>query len=121
METNYVKQAYEAALKAGLCDNKTEFAQLVGFDRSNIFRAEKQGPSPRLVIRIEKILNEHGIVLNGSNAVAVTQNNTEEAQPIATDPLLAELTAAREMYDKHLTEVLRQNSQLIQIIAQKNG
>ncbi len=115
---DFIERAYRAALSAGLCHNRSQFAELVGFNRSSLYRIKE--PQPKTIMLIEKILADHGVVIGGNNTGIVQTGDTataqQELQQTTADRLLSEMQAQREMYDRHLAEVLRQNSQLIQII-----
>lgn len=119
METksNFIQMAYEAALKAGLCHNKSQFAELVKLNRSALYAIDD--PSPKTITLVEKILAEHGVFINESN-VQVGDNNTSDSPQVPQDEshlaFLKEITAAREMYDRHISKVLEQNSELLQIL-----
>lgn len=124
MENNYIKDAFDAARSAGYCFNQKQFAEFLGIDRGTINRALKGKPSEKLVLKVEKILTTHGVIVGGNNnGTAIGEQHAtpapqepQEPQPSTADRLLQEMQAQREMYDRHIAEVLRQNSQLIQII-----
>ena len=114
METNdnFFDKAFMAAKKAGIIHNRKDFARLVGVDRTTLYR---QNVSSKTIQFVEKILNEHGVFLNGDGN-EVTQNNTPETETTSA-ALIAEMQAQREMYDKHLSEALR----IISKLTDKNG
>lgn len=115
----FIKAAFEAARRAGLCYNQKQFGDLLGIDRSAVTRALNGEPSEKMVLKIEKILADHGVVIDSNTGIVQTGDNStaqQEPQLSTADRLLNEMQAQREMYDRHLAEVLRQNSQLIQII-----
>lgn len=134
METIKEKQKrandlYNIARLAGVCKTQREFADFLGINENTIGRALKGGEkylTENFFARIENAFNEAGISINGDNTAPVNNqqgegltNTQEQTQPL--DKLIEEMRAQREMYDRQFTEVLKQNTQLINIIARNNG
>ena len=117
-QDDFVQKAYLAALNAGLCHNRSQFAELVGIDRSSLYRKEL---SDKTIYFVEKILADHGVVIGGDNNGTAIGTQQPAPQPTELQQVMSELTAQREMYDRQFSELLRQNSQLINIITNSLG
>lgn len=117
METKTIQEMFDAARAAGLCYNRLQFAQLLGVDKSVISNALNKGASVNLLLKAEKILQEHGVFINGESVTTRDNINNETPQENNIAPLVAEMAAQREMYDKHLSEALR----IISKLTEKNG
>lgn len=120
MEENIIQKAYRLAQTAGLCRTYAEFAELIGVNPTTISRAKDGDPrymTNSLVFKAEKILQEHGVFINGESVTTRDNTNNETPQENNIAPLVAEMAAQREMYDKHLSEALR----IISKLTEKNG
>ena len=114
---------------AGVCKTQKEFADFMGMSEhtiSSALRGREGYLTENFFARIENAFNEAGISINGDNTAPVNNqqgegltNTQEQTQPL--EKLIEEMRAQREMYDRQFTEVLKQNTQLINIIARNNG
>lgn len=120
---------YNLARLAGIVTTQREFADFLGINENTVGRALKGGErylTDNFFMRIENAFNEAGISIDGNNTAPVNNQqgenlvNTQES-PSDLGKVIDEMKAQREMYDRQFTEVLKQNSQLIQIIAKQNG
>lgn len=113
-KVEFLEKAYEALFKNGICHSKKEFADMLGVSRTNMYRNASQ----LTIMKAEKILQSRGITIDGEQNGIVQngiENNATQENNIA--PLVAEMAAQREMYDKHLSEALR----IISKLTEKNG
>lgn len=111
---------YNLARMANLCKTQKEFADFLRMNENTISSAMR-GKSAYLTdnffIKIENALEEAGVRIDGDNNVVQTgDNNTNTPQDATSLAILRELSAAREMYDRHLSRVLEQNSELLKMI-----
>lgn len=123
-------QLLNLARLAGVAKTQKEFADFLGINENTLGRAlmgQEKYLTDNFFARIENAFNESGINLDGANVFAPVNNqhgeNTNQqpaVPPVDETPttarLLDELKAQREMYDRQFTELLKQNSQLINII-----
>lgn len=137
MDKNEKKQEranmlYNLARLAGVCKTQKDFANFLGINEQSVCKAlkgEENYLTNNFFTRIENAFNEAGISMNTAVITAPvniqqgdgnnneqTQETTETPPQLSIDRLLDEMQAQREMHDRMMSELLKQNSQLINII-----
>lgn len=131
-----LRQFLNTARLVGVAKTQKDFANFIGINEQTICKAlkgEKEYLTEKLFIRIENAFKNNGISLDnigGSINIqagtdltniqhampAPNQPPTDTPTPPTYDRLLDEMKAQREMHDRMMSELLKQNSQLINII-----
>lgn len=119
--TKYLTAAYDAARQSGLAHSVTDFANLIGVDRSTMSSAlngSERNATDKLVQRVEKILKLNIIVVtNGGDVVGIVTdksvgiqknfNQSPEKNAPSIERLLDEMKAQRESYTEQIAQLLK--------------
>lgn len=129
-----LKTFYNLARLAGVADNQKDFADFLSIHEQTISKAFNgcdRYLTEKLLRKIEIKLTESGINLEsplvaapitntaiGDNSMQnINGDQNQNGVPHTTiESIIAEMQAQREMHDRQISELLRQNSQLINII-----
>ena len=115
---NDLRQLFEQAKAQGLVKTQADFARLVGYNPANMssLMTGALPVSERAMYNIENALAAHNIVKENSGSVVQEQKNF--TQP-ATDRLLDEMKAQRELFAAQLTTKDEQIKSLMALLSRK--